>query len=307
MKTCCLALLLAAGLLPCRVPAATIWVEGEKPVRSTMNRHPWWYDQVKRDQLSGGDFISNLARDQSRRGRVRVHVPRRRARTSSGSGPIPCRPSSRTSSTTGPWTAIDLKQQSQRHRQHRGRQQARPAVHRLDQASGEVALRQGGNTVRVPDGQQEQQPRLPRLLRVHQRAVPAAGASSSPARSPRPCQRGPRRTRAGSPSRRRPIRSSADSGFDLRSLNEKYAGDGGFIGVKDGQFVHTKTGRAGAVLGRQRPAARAEGPRERCGQCARLLAKYGVNLVRVHGGYFDENGTSNPAGRAAHHRRRRRA
>ena len=48
------------------VPAArsaTIWVEGEKPVRHTMNRHPWWYDKVKRGQLSAGDWISNFGRD----------------------------------------------------------------------------------------------------------------------------------------------------------------------------------------------------------------------------------------------------
>ncbi len=25
-----------------------------------MNRQPWWYDQVKKDQLSGGDWISNF-------------------------------------------------------------------------------------------------------------------------------------------------------------------------------------------------------------------------------------------------------
>ena len=25
-----------------------------------MHRHPYWYDQVKRDQLSGGDLISNF-------------------------------------------------------------------------------------------------------------------------------------------------------------------------------------------------------------------------------------------------------
>jgi hypothetical protein len=40
--------------------AQTIWVEGERPARSTMNRHPWWYDQVKKDQLSGGDWMSNF-------------------------------------------------------------------------------------------------------------------------------------------------------------------------------------------------------------------------------------------------------
>lgn len=42
------------------VRAETIWVEGEKPTKSTLNRHPW-YNDVKKDQLSGGDWISNFA------------------------------------------------------------------------------------------------------------------------------------------------------------------------------------------------------------------------------------------------------
>ena len=39
--------------------ADTIWIEGESSQSQTMTRHPWWYDKVKKDQLSGGDFISN--------------------------------------------------------------------------------------------------------------------------------------------------------------------------------------------------------------------------------------------------------
>src|SRR5437660_1594603 len=39
--------------------AAVIWTEGEKPAKADVHRHPWWYDKVKQDQLSGGDFISN--------------------------------------------------------------------------------------------------------------------------------------------------------------------------------------------------------------------------------------------------------
>src|SRR6476660_7670680 len=42
------------------VRADWYWIEGEKPTKSTMNRHPWWYDQVKQDLLSGGDWISNF-------------------------------------------------------------------------------------------------------------------------------------------------------------------------------------------------------------------------------------------------------
>ena len=39
--------------------AATLWREGEDATVDKMNRHPWWYDKVKTDQLSGGKWISN--------------------------------------------------------------------------------------------------------------------------------------------------------------------------------------------------------------------------------------------------------
>jgi len=84
-----------------------------------------------------------------------------------------------------------------------------------------------------------------------------------------------------------------DSGFDLRDLNEKQAGQGGFIAVRDGKFVHSQTGsplRFWAVNGpphelKDRDALRRHG---------RLLAKYGVNLVRIHGGCYDQSGKLEP-------------
>ena len=66
------ALVVILAALP--ASAATIWVEGEKPARSTMNRHPWWYDQVKRDQLSGGDLISNFHDEKAGEAEYAVHV-----------------------------------------------------------------------------------------------------------------------------------------------------------------------------------------------------------------------------------------
>ena len=56
--------------------AQTIWVEGERPARSTMNRHPWWYDQVKKDQLSGGDWISNFSEEKEGEAEYRFDVPK---------------------------------------------------------------------------------------------------------------------------------------------------------------------------------------------------------------------------------------
>src|ERR1041385_3401188 len=85
-----------------------------------------------------------------------------------------------------------------------------------------------------------------------------------------------------------------ESPIDLRFLNEKFAGEHGFITVKDGHFVHSANGqpvRFWAVNGpasdtKDRPALR---------QTARLLAKYGVNLVRRHGAVFNKDGEVDPA------------
>jgi|MDTC01.3.fsa_nt_gb hypothetical protein len=57
--------------------SATIWVEGEKPAANTMNRHPWWYDKVKRNQLSAGDWISNFSKEKEGTADYRFTVPAR--------------------------------------------------------------------------------------------------------------------------------------------------------------------------------------------------------------------------------------
>jgi hypothetical protein len=47
-------------MLAVAAPASDyIWVEGEAAKSNTMTRHPWWYDKVKKGELSGGDFMSN--------------------------------------------------------------------------------------------------------------------------------------------------------------------------------------------------------------------------------------------------------
>ena len=60
MKSLSLLLPLLAWLTS--ATAETIWQEGEKPAKSKVERHPWWFDQVKKDMLSGGDWISNFAK-----------------------------------------------------------------------------------------------------------------------------------------------------------------------------------------------------------------------------------------------------
>jgi hypothetical protein len=82
-----------------------------------------------------------------------------------------------------------------------------------------------------------------------------------------------------------------DSGINLRFLNEKTAGDGGFIAVKGSQFIHQKTGEPVRFWGVNGPASKdIEGLRQE----AKMLARRGVNLARVHHGYFDERGEVKP-------------
>ena len=86
----------------------------------------------------------------------------------------------------------------------------------------------------------------------------------------------------------KPDAFSQDCSLDLRSLNERFAGEKGLIEVKDGQFIHSTTGepvRFWAVNGPPHELKAAD-----LRECARMLAKHGVNMVRIHGGYFDENG-----------------
>jgi len=55
--------------------AEFIWLEGEAPKTQNMTRHPWWYDKVKRDLLSGGDFISNWSDKQPGEAAYAFDVP----------------------------------------------------------------------------------------------------------------------------------------------------------------------------------------------------------------------------------------
>ena len=87
---------------------------------------------------------------------------------------------------------------------------------------------------------------------------------------------------------------ATDCPINLRSLNEPHAGDAGVIGTRGGQFIHSKTGepvRFWAV--NVSPENLPDDP-ELLGRSARMLARHGINLVRIHGGYFNEDGSINP-------------
>jgi hypothetical protein len=89
-----------------------------------------------------------------------------------------------------------------------------------------------------------------------------------------------------------PRDSFNDSPIDLRSLNEKFAGEHGVIAAKGDEFVFSRNGepvRFWAVNGPPHDLAG-----DALKDCARRLAKYGVNLARMHSGIFDKAGDADP-------------
>jgi hypothetical protein len=86
----------------------------------------------------------------------------------------------------------------------------------------------------------------------------------------------------------KPDAFATNSAIDLRFLNERFAGEHGFISTRDGHFIHAGNGQPVRFWGVDGPPGNLQG--EALRRCARMLAKHGVNLVRIHGGYFKANG-----------------
>ncbi|MFO1460776.1 MAG: hypothetical protein U1G08_15395 [Verrucomicrobiota bacterium] len=87
------------------------------------------------------------------------------------------------------------------------------------------------------------------------------------------------------------------SALDLRSLNEAFAGEHGVIAVRGDAFVHSANQEPVRFWAVNGPPAELSGPA--LATCARRLAKYGVNLVRMHGAVFEKSGGWDPK-RVAH-------
>jgi len=83
---------------------------------------------------------------------------------------------------------------------------------------------------------------------------------------------------------------SAKSLIDLRELNEKNAGDGGYITAKGEHFVHGKTGEIVRFWGVDAGPSVIRMPHDYVDRLAAFLAKKGVNLVRAHGRIVIGNG-----------------
>ena len=267
--------------------ATVIWTEGEQPSSNSMNRHPWWYDQVKRDAFSGGDFVSNFSADKI--GEAEYHFK------ADKSGEFefwvranPVQSALVYSLNAGPETPIDFSHDLRDNVNVAA--DGKPDLRFLAWIkAGKVNLKEGENQIRFRMvSANSHHGYLDCFVFVDEPFTPHG--KYKPGETPAPSGAGETGWFPFAPPTDTFDPSSA---IDLRRLNEDAAGEHGFIGARGGRFT----------LGPEGPPVRfwaVNGPPQGLDQAslkhtARLLAKYGVNLVRLHGGMFDDDGEPSPA------------
>lgn len=284
-RRCLVVFLVLSCLRVAALRAEWVWVEGEKPAHASVVRHSW-YSQVQRDQLSGGDLLSHYSSNQPGEAKYEFQA------SAAGeydfwvrANPVQARMAYRLNG--GEWTAIDF-----------GRAQSGNLNIAADNKPdhrfiawikvGRVKLQAGANEMdfRI-DSPLSNHGYLDCFVLINEAFQPQGFVK--PDQIAEATKRIAAENEGWFPFAPGPDSFADTSGFDLRPLNEAVAGENGFIAVQGAHFVHSQTGRPlrfWAVNGPPRDLTDREALRE----VARGLAKRGVNLVRVHGGYFDDKG-----------------
>lgn len=278
------------AMAPGTAKASWIWIEGEKPYQSTMHRHPWWYDKVKRDQLSGGDYISNF--DERASGESAYRVQPTKARDYDlwvRANPVQSRLSYSINGSA--WTLINFEKE----------QQGNVNIAADDKSdlrfiawvkAGKVPLKSGQNVVRFRmDSKNGNHGSLDCFVLTDEPFTP--NGTAKPDQIAALNRRAAVENVGWFPFAPKADPFSPASGIDLRFLNEKEAGEGGYIGVNGAQFVHSKTGKPVKFWAVNGPPGK---DMETLRREAKILAKRGVNMVRIHHAYYDpKTGVLDPA------------
>jgi hypothetical protein len=251
----------------------TVWVEGERPHRATMSRHPFWYDQVKKDRLSGGDWISNWSDSQDGITEYAVAVPSKATYTLWVRA-NPVQTNLAWAIDRGMWTPIDMT--SDLIDTVNVAADERPDLRFLAwKKVGELALSKGRHAISFRMSSENH----------HHGALDAFVLTTEPFLPNGTLRPGQVKGQAQTgtwPFLPERDEFKSDAVFDLRGLNEKEAGQSGFVRLsRDGDSFVLADGSPVRFWGvttyvqRDHPSDLAHH--------ARFLAKRGVNMVRLHG------------------------
>lgn len=272
------------GLFAQTTRAELIWVEAERPATQSVTRHPWWYDAVKTNELSGGDFISHWNKDKA--GEVEYRF------TAAAAGNyelwVRANPIQSTLSYSLNGSAEKPVPTSPAEQSINIAADDKPDLRFIAWLNaGKVQLKAGANVIR---------------FRMHSGnnnhgMIDCFALSTEPfqpngSRRPGEVAKGAtvddKEWIAFNP----PRDPFSDSPIDLRSLNEKFAGEHGVIATKGDQFVFSGTGEPVRFWAVNGPPHDLSG--DALKDCARRLAKYGVNLARMHSAIFSKSGEADP-------------
>lgn len=258
-----------------------IWIEGEAAGRSNAASHPWYSGQIKKEELSGGNFLSHWSEGQPAEALYEFAAP------AAGEYHLwiranPVQSSLSISLNGGGFTAVDM---------------AREQTGNVNLASdnkpdlrfvawiylGKVPLRDGKNTIIFRMTSANHHHGMLDCFAFSRNAFTPMG-KAKPDEIAEKLQKVAAEN-AGWSVWNPPQDDFRPSPMDLRFLNEKIAGETGFVRARDGRFLlgSGEPVRFWAVNGPPRDLRGEELKR-----CARDLAKRGVNLVRLHGAVFDE-------------------
>jgi hypothetical protein len=274
-------LTLAAALLAAAAAStlgASIRIEGEQPASSTMNRHPWWYDQVKTNLFSGGGFISNFHAEKDGVAEYEFEFPQEGERDLWVHA-NPMHAELLWSLNGAPEVAVDFSHGLVG--QENVAADGKPDLRFIAWARvGKVRLKAGKNRI----------------------AFRMAGSNSHHGYLDcfvladgdfDPMTQGPSSEEGWFSFAPGPDRFDTNSVIDLRHLNERVAGEHGVITTSEGRFIRSGDRQEIRFWG-VNGIPDAAGTPEELRRTARTLAKYGVNLVRAHGAVFDGEGEPDP-------------
>ncbi len=261
-----------------------IWVEGETPTTSEVVRHPW-YDQVRTDLFSGNDFLSHFSRERDGQASYAFNVSKGGMR-SFWIRLNPVQTAISFKLNDGEWQAINVEQNIQSDNAA---------------ADGKPDLRfiawVDGGPLYLPEGRNSLDFRFHSKNHHHGYldCFVMAETGFRPRGLAKPDEiedqiRREQEANAGWFEFNPPRDAEPENSItDLRHLNEERAGNRGFIKTRNGQFVHGDTGKTIRFWAVNGPSSSAK-TREDLRREARLLAGMGVNMVRIHGKVFDDQG-----------------
>ena len=282
-------LLVFQSFLGGRASAAWVWVEGEQASSTNIGKHPWYYGQVKKDQLSGGDFLAHFDASKPGEADYRFSAP------TAGTYTLwlranPVQASMRYSLNDAPSVRVDLSS-NQSGITNIAANNA-PDLRFIAWCEvGKVVLKAGTNLIAFTmDSANSNHGAIDCFVFTNEPFTPAgvlkpdqlaAAAKETAAANQGWIPWAP------------PEDDFKASPIDLRRLNEKFAGENGFIQARGEQFVHAGNGQPVRFWAVNGPPFELNG--KDLQRSARVLAKYGVNLARLHGGLFDrKTGVLNP-------------